>query len=459
MKFGGTSLGDVERIGKVAEIIADFSSRAQVVGVVSAMAGVTDALIQGAQAAERRENEVFQRVREELLSRHQKVVAALEIDRTGHHELMERIETYLDEFHQLCHSISTLEELTPRALDTITAFGERLMVHLLVSALEKIGVNTEAVEATELIVTDENYGAANPIMEETGVQVNAHLAPLLGAGRVPVVTGFIGTTPEGVTTTLGRGGSDYTATILGNLLDASEIWIWTDVDGVMTADPRIVPEAQVLPELSYDEAVELSYFGAKVLYPKSIIPTVEKSIPIRIKNTFNPAGPGTVITRETDDDRAVKAITSIRGLSLVTVEGHGMIGVPGIAAKVFSAVAREGISVLMISQSSSEQSICFVVEREHSHRAQAALEAAFELEIGRHHIERIWTQDGIAIVAVVGSGMKGTPGIAAKTFSAIAHHGINVISIAQGSSEYNLSFVADERDVDDAVRYIHAEYY
>jgi aspartate kinase len=282
-----------------------------------------------------------------------------------------------------------------------------------------------------------------------------------------VVTGFIAATKDGVTTTLGRGGSDYTAAILGACLDADEVWIWTDVDGVMTADPRVVPEARTLPEISYSEAAELSFFGAKVLHPKTILPAVERGIPLRIVNTFNPSHPGTLIVAEAKlrpelaegpSEFAVKGITSIRGLSLVTVAGRGMLGVPGIAARVFTAVAQEGISVLMISQSSSEQSICFIIRQETVDRALKALEAAFETELARRNVDRIWAQNEVAIVAVVGAGMKGTPGIAAKVFGALGKHAVNVISIAQGSSEYNISFVVDEEDIETAVRDIHQEF-
>jgi len=274
-----------------------------------------------------------------------------------------------------------------------------------------------------------------------------------------VVTGFIGATAEGAITTLGRGGSDFTAAILGYCLDVEEVWIWTDVDGVMTADPRIVPEARTLPELSYAEAAELSYFGAKVIHPKTILPAVERKIPIRIKNTFNPDGPSTLIVDQPRNNGAlVKAITSIKGLSLLTVEGRGMLGVPGIAAKLFSAVAEQGISVLMISQSSSEQSICFVIRDEETEGALRALEEAFAPELAGRNVDRIWAERGVAIVAAVGKGMKEVPGIAAKLFGALGREGINVISIAQGSSEYNVSLVVKEGEVDQAVRAIHREF-
>ena len=344
------------------------------------------------------------------------------------------------------------------------------MARILAAALRNRGERATAVEATEAIITNGRHGSAAPLMDETREAAQARLMPLLAQGVTPVVTGFIAATKDGVTTTLGRGGSDYTAAILGASLDSDEVWIWTDVDGVMTADPRVVSEARTLPEISYAEAAELSYFGAKVLHPKTILPAVEQGIPLRILNTFNPPsfppagrgderGRGTLIVAEAaPSEFAVKGITSIKGLSLVTVEGRGMLGVPGVAARVFTAVAQEGISVLMISQSSSEQNICFVIRQEAVERALRALESAFELELARRNVDRIWAQDEVAIIAVVGAGMKGTPGIAAKVFSALGKHGVNVISIAQGSSEYNISFVVDEGDMENAVRYVHQEF-
>lgn len=310
-----------------------------------------------------------------------------------------------------------------------------------------------------MIVTDDNFTSAEPILDATREKARARLIPLIDADVIPVVTGFIGATRGGILTTLGRGGSDFTGTILGAAIDADEVWIWTDVNGVMTADPRVVPDAQTIDEISYAEAAELSYFGAKVIHPKTIVPVAERDIPVLILNTFNPTHPGTRIVRAPRADaRTVKAITTIRRLSLITVEGRGMQGVPGVAAKVFSAVARESISVLMISQSSSEQNICFVIEADATQRAIRALEKEFELERLRHNIDRIWAQEKIAILAVVGAGMKNTPGIAAKVFGALGDNHFNIISIAQGSSEYNLSLVVDERDADAAMRAIHTSF-
>jgi aspartokinase/homoserine dehydrogenase 1 len=296
-------------------------------------------------------------------------------------------------------------------------------------------------------------------MSPTAECSQTQLNPLIKEGVTPVVTGFIGASEAGIPTTLGRGGSDYSATILGRALGADEVWIWTDVNGVMTADPRVVPDACTIPHLSYAEVGEMAYFGAKVLHPQAIRPVRRSVIPVRILNTFEPDHPGTLITKDPDgSNQTVKAVTAIKQLSMVTIEGAGMIGVPGVSARTFGAVARTGTSVLMISQSSSEQSICFVVSTSEKEKVLAALQEEMALELDRRDIERIQPQDEIVILAVVGAGMKGTPGIASRVFGALGTHHINVIAIAQGSSEYNISLVVAQGDGDEAVRCIHEEF-
>jgi aspartate kinase len=314
------------------------------------------------------------------------------------------------------------------------------------------------VEATDVIVTDDNFGRANPLLEETTRKAEERLLPLLEKGTVPVVTGFIGATVEGTPTTLGRGSSDYSATFLGRCLAADEVWIWSDVDGVMTADPRIVPEARTLPSISYGEVAELSFFGAKVLHPRTIRPVAEMGIPIRVLNSLRPEHAGTLITGELCEEPLIKGITAIRDMCLVTVEGRGMQGVPGVAGRVFTAVARSGTSVLMITQSSSEQHICFVVRSQDMAAVVEEVEDELELELMRGDIEGVHTQDGVAIVAIVGAGMLDQPGIASRVFNALADDRINIVSIAQGSSDYNLSLVLDAEDVDEGVRAIHKQF-
>jgi aspartate kinase len=295
-------------------------------------------------------------------------------------------------------------------------------------------------------------------MEASRQAARSGLLPLFEQGIVPVVTGFIAATEDGIITTLGRGGSDYTAAILADCLDADELWIWTDVDGVLSADPRVVPDARTIPEISFAEVGELAYFGAKVLHPKTIRPVVARNMPLWVKNTFNPSFPGTRISQHPERTSGeITAITTIKDLSNLTVEGRGMLGVPGIAARTFSAVARTGASVLMISQSSSEQSICFTIPSEHGSRVIASIEDEMSLELHRGDIDRVWARDGVVIVTVIGSGMRETPGVSARIFGALGKANINVIAIAQGSSEFGISLVIDQADGDRAVRAIHAE--
>ena len=459
MKFGGTSVRDAAAMAQMIEIVRGrWEAGREPVVVLSALAGTTDALIQCAEAAHRgREPEALRLLDEAIIVKHKEAVEGLLEDPTRRQLLLDSLEKHFQEVQTLLKGLAILGELTPRSLDAVLAYGERLSTLIATAAMQERGLPAHWFDARELIVTDEQFTQAEPLMAESQARVEERVKPLVGA-KIPVTQGFVGATKDGRTTTLGRGGSDYSAAVLGALLNAEEIEIWTDVDGVMTADPRVVPEARTIKELSYTEAAELSYFGAKVLHPKTIRPAVERGIPLRILNTFNPQAEGTRIVGEPTRKRVVKAITTIKGLSLVNVEGRGMLGVPGVAARVFTAVARERINVLMISQSSSEQSICFVVEAPAAPKAVEALREAFERELSRCLIDRVHAQDGVAIVAVVGAGMRNTPGIAAKAFGALGRAGINVVSIAQGSSEHNLSIVVGERDADEAVRAIHREF-
>jgi aspartate kinase len=424
--------------------------------VVSAMRGVTDALIRGATTAARGDEQTYRSIVSDLRVKHTLAVAELLTDQEARTSLLMAIEAYLDEFASFCRSIYVLGEVTPRAMDTISSLGERINARVVAARLQEIGVAARAIDATDLIITDRRFQQATPIMEATRLHTQQHLQPLFDTGVVPVVTGFIGATEDGITTTLGRGGSDYSASILGAALDADEVWTWTDVDGVLTADPRIVPEAHVIPELSYAEVGELAYFGAKVLHPKTIRPVVEQDIPLWVKNTFNPSCPGTRIVSQPVGTRGtVKAVTDIVGLSMVTVEGRGMMGVPGIAARTFAAVASQGASVMMISQASSEQSISFVISTTDVAAVIAALENELALEIARRDIDRVWSVDNVVIVSAVGAGLRGTPGVAAALFGALAAESINVIAIAQGSSECSISLVVNAEQATQAVRQIH----
>ena len=459
MKFGGTSVGSAKALVQAADIVLEQIQKwDRLAVVVSAMSGVTDALTRGALTAVSGDEQTYRATVADLRIRHYRAVDAL-LDPDGERaQLLATVDGYLDEFAAFCRSVHVLGEITPRAMDAITSLGERINARILAALLRQRGARSKVVDATELIVTDDTFQNAVPLMDATRARVSACLVPLLDEGIIPIVTGFVGATASGITTTLGRGGSDYSAAILGDCLDADEVWTWTDVDGVMTADPHTVPDARVIPTLSYSEVGELAYFGAKVLHPRTIRPVVERGIPLWVKNTFNPACPGTRIVREPESTPGtVKAVTAIKGLSMVTVEGRGMMGVPGIAARTFAAVASQGASVLMISQASSEQSICFIIPTETVPPVIRAIEEEMALELARRDIDRVWSLDDVVIVTAVGAGMRGTPGVAARVFGALSRGNINVIAIAQGSSDCSVSLVVAADAAADAVQQIHSE--
>jgi aspartate kinase len=459
MKFGGTSVGSAKALVQAADIVLEQIQKwDRLAVVVSAMSGVTDALTRGALTAVSGDEQTYRATVADLRIRHYRAVDTL-LDPDGERaQLLATVDGYLDEFAAFCRSVHVLGEVTPRAMDAITSLGERINARVLAALLRQRGARSKVVDATELIVTDDTFQNAVPLMDATRARVSACLVPLLDEGIIPIVTGFVGATASGITTTLGRGGSDYSAAILGDCLDADEVWTWTDVDGVMTADPHTVPDARVIPTLSYSEVGELAYFGAKVLHPRTIRPVVERGIPLWVKNTFNPACPGTRIVREPESTPGtVKAVTAIKGLSMVTVEGRGMMGVPGIAARTFAAVASQGASVLMISQASSEQSICFIIPTETVPPVIHAIEEEMALELARRDIDRVWSLDDVVIVTAVGAGMRGTPGVAARVFGALSRGNINVIAIAQGSSDCSVSLVVAADAAADAVQQIHSE--
>lgn len=458
MKFGGTSVGSAEAIRRTAELIQRSQENwPMVVVVASAMSGVTDLLLEGAHSAAIGQAMTYKEVAHKLRRKHFQAVSELLPSGEDAQELTAAIDRYVNRYEALCKAVLVLGELTPRALDTISAMGEQMSVRLLAAFIRRQGCQAQAVDATELVVTDGNFQEAVPLLADTAEKTESTLRPLLDAGTVPIVTGFVAATKEGVTTTLGRGGSDYSAAILGWALKASEVWIWTDVDGVMTADPRLVPEARTIATLSYKEVAELAYYGAKVLHPRTIRPVIENDIPLRIKNTFNPDHVGTLIVPEASESNGkIKAVTAIRDLSLINVEGKGMMGVLGIAARTFGAVARSQVSVPLITQASSEQSICFAVPETATQHIIASLEDEFAKELGRRDIDRIWAQRPVAIVTVVGAGMRGTPGIAGRIFGALGEHEVNIIAIAQGSSECSVSMVVEGNDTREAEKAIHS---
>jgi bifunctional aspartokinase / homoserine dehydrogenase 1 len=455
MKFGGTSVGDVQRLQEVVSIVHSHLPRNPVL-VVSAMGGVTNMLLETAQLAVRRETDQVQTNVDTMKERHLQAIHGLVRHAARKKDLMEGHSRLFEELSNLYHGVSLLKELSVRSLDAIASFGEILSCMQIAAILNDCGVPAAFVDSRTLIRTDALFGEATVDFSITNKKLRESLLPLVHSGMVPVVTGFIGSTEDGLTTTLGRSGSDYTGSIVGAALGCDEIWIWTDVDGVMTADPRYVKGAAVLPQISYREAAEMSYFGAKVIHPKTMLPAIENGIPIRIKNTFNPSHPGTLISRAANStERIVKTITSIDNLSLLAVEGNGMVGVPGVSARIFAALARVHVNVMMISQASSEHNVCMAIPKRDCQRALKELRTEFEADIARKTIDDVRLKDPVSIVAVVGEGMRGSHGIAGKTFSAVAHADVNIVAIAQGSSELNISLVVDQADARKAVQAIH----
>lgn len=459
MKFGGTSVATGKNIRHVAKLIANNRNEdCAIVAVVSALEGITDQLIQAAEEAKKGNRDYIQKTQQEILERHS--TTAKETIRND--QIREKTEQILkariDELKQVLTGIVYVGELTPKSRDTVISYGEKLATPLVSGALKDLGLKSEHLTGGEAgIVTDSNFGEAGLLMNVTKYQVKKNLEPLLKNGAVPVLTGFIAATQNGETTTLGRGGSDYTATIIGAALSADEVWIWTDVNGLMTADPKIVSSAKTINELSFQEATELTIFGAKAMHPRALEPARKEGIPVRIRNVFNPDNPGTLIKKEqkVKQKDGVKAVTLVKNVAVITVSGAGMVGAPGTAAKVFEVLGKENINILMISQSVSEANISLVIQRSLLERAVNTLEIAL---LGRDFIREITSEEDVCVVAVLGAGMKGMPGVASRIFTAVAKEGINVRMIAQGSSELNVSFVVKENDGEETVQAIHKEF-
>jgi aspartokinase/homoserine dehydrogenase 1 len=457
-KFGGASLADSTAVRHAVEIVRRHRPEPTVV-VVSAMAGTTDALLEVAQQAGTGESRTVGSLIARLRSRHAEVARSLLPGGRLRADVLLFITDLFAELEALAQGLRLLRELTPRTTDYLVSRGERLSARLVAAALEAGGARARYVDALDLIHTDAAFGQAAPDYARTDRAVQRVLGPLLAKGVVPVVPGFLGATPDGEIATLGRGGSDLTATLLARGLGAARVSLWKDVPGLLTADPRVVPDARVIPQLHAREAAELAYYGAKVLHPRALIPVAGRRIPVFVRPFADPHSPGTEVSERVGAGRnPVKALTAAVGQALLTVTGNGMLGVPGIAARTFAALHGRRISVSLISQASSEHSICFSVPEPLAEEARAALEREFRGEIGREEIDGVEVSPGMATIAVVGLGMHGTPGIAAGVFSALAAGGINVVAIAQGSSELNISVVVEARQAADAQRRIHAAF-
>ncbi len=459
MKFGGTSVSSTKGIKKLVEIVKkSVLDGNEVIVVISAMAGVTNKLFDAISKITFRNQSFVDDFIEELNDKHIEFARKIIHDKKLYQNIHNEIERLIGIWGRVLTSISYIKEVTPRSQDYIVSFGEKLSSSIICTALKEAGLKSEWYTGGKVgIITDDQYGNATPLMEITTYKVKKILEPIIEEGIIPVVTGYIAYTQDSTTTTLGRGGSDYTATILGVALDVDEIWIWTDVSGLMTADPKIEPLAKTIPTVSYVEAMEMAYFGAKALHPKALEPAANKEINVRIKNTFNPEEEGTLIEKNQSVKSVdiAKAIAIIRDIALITVSGAGMAGTPGIAAQVFKILGESHINILMISQGSSEANISFIIPRDRLDTAKNILELAL---LDSENVRGITSEKDVCIIAVVGAGMKGTLGVAAKVFTTVANEGVNVRMIAQGSSELNISFIVKETDGVKTVRALHKEF-
>ncbi len=462
-KFGGTSVRDAERFASVADTVIEHhtdsggAAAGETVVVVSAMSGVTSQLIAGARTAAEGKDTSYREIKAGLLSRHLAVVETLLHQNLERLEVGGLIEDRLHELERLYRSIGVLGELTVRGRDHVASLGEHLSANILAAVLREREVRAQAVSATKLIVTDDSFGAAVPLMEQTRQRLQQRVKPLVERGVIPIVTGYVAATEGGVTTTLGRGGSDYSAAIIGAGLDADEVWIWSDVDGILTADPNIVPQARTLAELSYAEAADLAYFGADVLHPKTIRPVVESGIPLRILNSFNPAHPGTLIVETPGPDReSLPAIISTTGLSLIAVGSPDDSWTLGMAARALQRLSEAGLEVLMFSQSLSEHSLNLVVREQDQAHCLKVLQSQFA-DSERGSVYNLGTKEKVATISVVGVPGWNETGVVPHAFSALGKHNTRVIAVAQAATEHSVSFCIPEEQVADTVRLLHHE--
>lgn len=452
LKFGGTSVGSVQSIQTLLKIVkAEVQNGEKPVIVLSAMSGVTNLLVSMAEGAA---NGVeFTEQLAELEKRHFEVVKCL-LTIQNQNPALTRLKIFFNQLEDLLQGVLTLRELTPKTRDQVLSFGERCSTLMISKIAAQFIPQTLCVDAADLVRTDSSFGQAKVNTELTELLINGFLQE--HSDKVLFVTGFIAANEAGQATTLGRGGSDYTAAIFGAALNAQEIQIWTDVNGMMTADPRMVKKAFSLPELTYTEAMELSYFGAKVIYPPTMIPAFLKKIPIVIKNTFKPEFEGTVIRHDCKPSNLpIKGISSISNISILNLEGSGMVGKSGFSGRLFSLLAREQINIILITQSSSEHSITFAVSPDDTEKARQLIEQEFELELIAKKLEALVIEKNLAIIAIVGENMKQTPGVSGKLFHALGRNGVNVRAIAQGSSEYNISVIISAHDLAKALNAVH----
>jgi aspartate kinase len=457
MKFGGSSMGSAERIQAAARLTAEQHAQRGVVIVVSAMAKVTDLLLDSMRKAETADETGLEANLSQLAERHVSCCREL-LPAAAQENAVAGVRGLVHEFSRIAKGIMMLGERPPQSVDKAVAIGERLSALLMTAYLDAKGIRATVVNGAQVIVTDTVFGNATPLMDETRERAATVLSPLLEDGILPVVTGFNGATLDGRPTTLGRGGSDFSASILAAALDAGELWIWTDVDGIMTGDPKLIPEARVLDVITYNEAAELAYNGAKVLHPRTLAPLIERQIPVWSKNSFAPEKPGTRIVASIEAIGGPHAVTSMADVALVSIEPTAATPSGAkLMSEALSALDVSNVEVLAITSSSYRQNFCFLVRQSELGRALEQLEETFALELTHGYMKPIQVDSKVGLIAVVGEGMRGTPGLAGRIFTAISRHRINIIAIAQGSSEITIAIVVHRDGLERAVRAVHEE--
>jgi aspartate kinase len=457
VKFGGTSIASDEKIRDVSNYLHSLSKKNQVIAVCSAVSGITDDLIEISKLIQKGNKEQANKLTKKIIQKHNRLAKNSIKKSQNRKKLLDKLNSDFTELEELLHGMLLLGEVTPRSLDYLISFGERLSINLVAFALLDFGSKSIPLTGKEVgIVTDSNFGKARPLMDTTKIRVSKTVGTLLDKKVIPIVGGFSGADQHGSVTTFGRGGSDYTATTIASCINADEIWLMSDVDGLMTADPKIVKDAKVLKEVSYIEAIEMALFGAKQIHPRTFEPLLSKKIPMRIRSSFNTTNLGTLVTATPDvaTKKTVKCVSAIRNNGLIDVRGGSMVGTPGTAAKIFSTLAEAGVNIMMISQSPSESSISIVVKKTDLDKAVSALEMNLLGKI----IKKLEVTTDVSIIALIGSGMRGTVGVASRVFGAVEKKRVNVVMIAQGSSELNIAFVVKDSECNSVVQALHDEF-
>ncbi|MBI4131773.1 MAG: aspartate kinase [Nitrosarchaeum sp.] len=454
LKYGGTSISSATDIQAIANYVNLLSKHNEIVIVCSAISGTTDDLIEISQSIKKENKNKAEQLALKIINRHKQLAKQTIKKSTIRKKLLEKLDIDFQELVALIEGMVLLGEVTPRSMDYLISFGERLSIKLISFAINDIGKKSISLTGKEVgIVTDSNFGESKPLMDTTRLRVSKTIDLQFSKKTIPVIGGFAGADQHGHVTTFGRGGSDYTATIIGSCIKADEIWLMSDIDGLMTADPKIVKNAKLLKEVSYIEAIEMALFGAKQIHPRTFEPLLAKKIPMKIRNSFNVKNEGTSVTDSpsVSTKNTVKCVSSIRHNGLIDIRGGSMVGTPGTAAKIFATLAKSGINVMMISQNPSESSITIVVKNTDLDKAVNAL----EMELLGKIIKKLEVTTDVAIIALIGLGMRGTVGVASKVFGAIEKNKVNVAMITQGSSELNLAFVVKDSDSNVAVQALH----